>query len=64
MTPDGWLIPETNTLSFHDGEDQIEEFIFTRSIPADAMLKGDFFTCSPAIEGDWSITFPLVEYGS
>lgn len=64
MTPDGWLIPETNTLSFHDGEDQIEEFIFSRTIPADAMLKGDFFTCSPAIEGDWSITFPLVEYGS
>ena len=64
MTPDGGLIPETNTLSFHDGEDQIEEFIFTRSIPADAMLKGDFFTSKPAIEGDWAITFPLVEYGS
>lgn len=64
MTPDGGLIPETNTLSFHDGEDQFEEFIFTRSIPADAMLKGDFFTCAPAIEGDWSITFPLVNYGS
>lgn len=61
-TPDGRIIADTSTLLFWDGDDCLHEYIYT-GIPEDAMLKGYFTTCD-TISGDWSITFPLVEYGS
>lgn len=61
-TPDGRIIADTSTLLFWDGDDCLHEYIYT-NIPEDAMLKGYFTTCD-TVSGDWSITFPLVEYGS
>lgn len=61
-TPDGWIIADTSTLIFWDGDACLHEYIYT-NIPEDAMLKGYFTTCD-SVSGDWSITFPLVEYGS
>lgn len=62
-TPDGRIIADTSTLLFWDSDDCLHEYIYTSSLPEDAMLKGYFTTCD-TVSGDWSITFPLVEYGS
>ena len=51
---------------FGNNTDSWEEYIFA-GVPADLsqmILEGEFTTASPAIEGDWRVTFPLSQIRS
>lgn len=64
-TGDDQRILSIADVSFREGDDGIFEYIFDPAqIPANPVLMGDFVTCNTLIEGNWQITFPLVEYGS
>jgi len=46
---------------FGENHDSWEEYMFDLPAmnPSQLLLTGDFVTASPAIEGDWRVTFPL-----
>ena len=58
------LIAANGSISFFDDAKtgSYEDYIFTDASPetlGDYVLYGDFTTASPALEGNWSVTFPL-----
>ena len=60
----GETVSADGSVAFFDdaGENSYEDYIFTE-IPAETLdeydLYGEFITSSGAIEGNWSVTFPL-----
>ena len=60
----GARIAANGSISFFDDSKNgsYEDYIFTDVAPetlCDYVLYGDFTTASPALEGNWSVTFPL-----
>ena len=55
-------LPGIHAVSWHgENFDSWEEYLFER-YPEDfseATLTGEFTTADPAVEGDWSVTFPI-----
>ncbi len=64
-TADGQQIVYNNHLAIWDDQytDSIEEYVFdvTPEQLAGTKLMGRFWTCDTLIEGNWSVTFPVVE---
>lgn len=62
---DGHPVHSEAAVHFRAENDSVVEYIFNPAeIPDDPVLTGDFVTCDTLIQGDWQITFPLVEYAN